>query len=111
MALRACFWLGRMASRAHSSGPTARTMSASSSTVNSAGGLESLGQLIDGVLDLRQHFFGQVRVKGGSAGTVMAQNLLDDAQIDSGFQQMSGISVAQRLLILHINYLRAESNT
>jgi hypothetical protein len=54
---------------------------------------------------------GQVRVNGGDDRALVAQIDLDLAEVLSLLQQVRRVGVSQRLLILLINCLRAESNT
>ena len=54
---------------------------------------------------------GQVRVNGGDDRAAVAEVDLNLAEVLALLQQMRRVGVAQRLLILLINCLRAESNT
>lgn len=42
-------------------------------------------------------FYGQVRVDAGVGGRAMAQPLLNPPQVDAGFEQMRGPTLAQRM--------------
>ncbi len=48
--------------------------------------------------DLSPHLGRQMGIKGGGARTLMAQDLLNQTQGDSRFQQVSGVGMTQRRL-------------
>jgi len=54
---------------------------------------------------------GQVRVDGGHDRATVAEIDLNLAEVLALLEQMRRVGMAQRLLILLINCLRAESNT
>src|SRR5204862_8312174 len=62
-----------------------------------SGLLESLHQVVDGRGHRVSHLLGQVRVKSRGRGGGMTENVLNDAQVDPGFKEMGGHTVAQRM--------------
>src|SRR5438128_11672418 len=68
-------------------------------------------ELIEPFLMLGFAQAGQVRVNGGDDRAAVAEVDLNLAEVLALLQQMRRVGVAQRLLILLINCLRAESNT
>src|SRR5712692_9473829 len=67
------------------------------SATSSMAGSESVQQFIEGRLDRLPDLLGQVRVNGRGRRRGMAENGLDDPQVDLGLQQMSGETVTQRM--------------
>jgi len=57
--------------------------------------IESLHHVIDQLTGIFLALLGQVEIEHGGFETGMAQVALDDAQIDPGFEEMSGVGMAQ----------------
>jgi len=58
-------------------------------------GLQSVHQLVDGRVDGVPDLLGQVRIDGGGGGRGVAEDDLDDAQVDPGLQQMGGEGMSE----------------
>ena len=56
--------------------------------------IESLHHVVDQLAGVFLALLGQVKIEHGGFESSMAHIALDDAQIDAGFQEMSGIGVA-----------------
>jgi hypothetical protein len=54
---------------------------------------------------------GEVEIEHGGFETGVAQVALDDAQVDAGFEEMGGVGMAQRIIILLTNSLPRRSIT
>src|SRR5258708_37714862 len=61
------------------------------------GNSEVCHQLIERCGGGGPHFPGQMRVEGRGAGTAMAQAILNQAQVETRFQQVRGVGMAQRV--------------
>ena len=57
-------------------------------------GLQSVHQLVDRGFDRLANLVGQVRVKSGGSRSRVAENALDNPQVDARFQQVSRHTVA-----------------
>ena len=59
--------------------------------------IESLHHVIDQLAGVFLTFLGEVEIEHGGFELGMAHVALDDAQVDSGFQQMGGVAMTQRV--------------
>lgn len=57
--------------------------------------IESLHYVIDQLAGVLLTLLGEVEIKHGGFESSMAHVTLDDAQIDTGFKEMSGVGMAQ----------------
>lgn len=57
--------------------------------------IESLHDVIDDLAGILLALLGQVEIEHGGFETGVTQVALDDAQVDAGFEEMSGIGMAQ----------------
>ena len=72
-------------------------MSATSSM--RASGSEALHELVERIGQSRSNLRSEMGVDLRAAGTAMSEILLNDAQIDACFQQMSGVRMPQRVYV------------
>lgn len=56
--------------------------------------IESLHDVVDDLAGILLALLSQVEIEHGGFETGVAQVALDDAQIDAGFQEMSGVGMA-----------------
>ena len=73
--------------------------------------IESLHHVIDQLAGIFLAFLGQVEIEHGGFETGVAQVALNDTQVDAGFEEMSGVRMAQRIIILLTNSLPRRSIT
>jgi len=59
--------------------------------------IESLHHVIDQLAGVLLTLLGEVEIEHGGFETGVAQVALDDAQVDSGFEEMGGVGVAQSM--------------
>ena len=57
--------------------------------------IESLHHVIDQLAGIFLTFLGEVEIEHGGFELSMAQVALDDAQVDTGFEEMGGVAMAQ----------------
>jgi len=74
-------------------------------------GLKGLVEFVQGQLGAGLANVGQVGVEDGGVERFVTEISADLAQRNAFLQQVGGIAVTQRLLILHIGRLHAELNT
>ncbi len=53
--------------------------------------------MVERLSQLGPHLLRQMGIEGRSAGTAMAQVVLNQAQVDPGFEQVGGVGMAQRV--------------
>jgi hypothetical protein len=73
--------------------------------------IESLHHVIDQLAGVLLALLGQVEIEHGGFESSMAHVALDDAQVDTGFQEMGGVGMAQGIIILLTNSLPRRSTT
>lgn len=59
--------------------------------------VESLHYVINQLAGVLLTLLGEVEIEHGSFELGMAQVALDDAQVDTGFEEMGGVAMAQRM--------------
>jgi hypothetical protein len=57
--------------------------------------IESLHHVVDQLAGIFLAFLGQVKIEHGGFESSVAHVALDDTQVDTGFQEMSGVAMAQ----------------
>ena len=67
--------------------------------------VESLHHVIDQLVGVLLTLLGEVEIEHGGLELGMAHVALDDAQVDSGFEEMGGEGMTQRIIILLTNFL------
>jgi hypothetical protein len=73
--------------------------------------VESLHHVIDQLTGILLALLGEVEIEHGGLELGMAHVALDDAQVDSGFEEVGGVGMAQRIIILLTNSLSRRSIT
>jgi len=73
--------------------------------------VESLHHVIDQLVGVFLALLGQVEIEHGGLESGVAEVALNDAQVDAGFEEMGGVGMAQRIIILLTNSLPRESIT
>jgi hypothetical protein len=67
--------------------------------------IESLHHVVDQLAGVFLALLGQVKIEHGGFESSVAHVALDDTQVDTGFQEMSGVAMAQGIIILLTNSL------
>jgi len=67
--------------------------------------IESLHHVVNPLAGIFLTLLGQVEIDHGGFETSVAHVALDDARVDPGFEEMGGIGMAQRIIILLTNFL------
>jgi hypothetical protein len=65
--------------------------------------VESLHHVIDQLVGVLLTLLGEVEIEHGGFQLGMAHVALDDAQVDAGFEEMGGIGMPKRIIILLTN--------
>jgi hypothetical protein len=73
--------------------------------------VESLHHVIDQLAGVFVTLLGEVKIEHGGFELGMAHVTLDDAQVNSGFEEMGGVAMPQRIIILLTNSLPRRSVT
>jgi len=67
--------------------------------------VESLHHVIDQLAGVFVTLLGEVKIEHGGFELGMAHVTLDDAQVNSGFEEMGGVAMTQGIIILLTNFL------